>query len=146
MEIGPLEYVVIGFQDDHFMDEILPELNTIQQSGLIRVVDLLLIDKDADGAATAQEIGELGEEEQQPYAALMEDLAGWFTTEDIEKIAGEIPPGNAAVVVLLEHVWTLGLTEAVRKAGGVLFTGGSVTPEVLKQVSVELSAKGENYA
>lgn len=146
MEIGPLEYVVIGFRDDHFMDEILPELKTIQQSGLIRMVDLLLIDKDADGAVTAQEIGELGEEEQQPYAALMEDLAGLLTAEDIEKIAGEIPPGNAAVVVLLEHVWTLGLTEAVRKAGGVLFTGGSVTPEVLQQVSAELSAKEENYA
>lgn len=146
MEIGPLEYAVIGFQDDHFMGEILPELNTIQQSGLIRVVDLLLIDKDADGAVTAQEIGELSEEEQQPYAALIEDLAGLLTAEDIEKIAGEIPPGNAAVVVLLEHVWTLGLTEAVRKAGGVLFTGGSVTPEVLQRVSAELSAKEENYA
>lgn len=146
MEIGPLEYVVIGFQDDHFQDEILPELNAIQQSGLIRVVDLLLIDKDADGAVTAQEISGLGEEEQQPYVGLMEDLAGLLTAEDIEKIAGEIPPGNAAVVVLLEHVWTLGLTEAVRKAGGVLFTGGSVTPEVLKQVSAELNAKEENYA
>ncbi len=146
MEIGPLEYVVIGFRDDHFMGELFPELNAIQQSGLIRVVDLLLVSKDASGVVTAQEVSELREEEQQPYAGIIEDLAGLLTAEDIEQLAGEIPPGNAAVVILLEHTWTLGLAEAVRRAGGVLFTGGIVTPEVLKQVSAELAAKEENHA
>ena len=34
MEIGPLEYVVIGFQEHHFTDEILPALNAIQQRGV----------------------------------------------------------------------------------------------------------------
>jgi hypothetical protein len=34
MEIGPLEYVVIGLKDDGFRNIILPELNMIQQSDL----------------------------------------------------------------------------------------------------------------
>src|SRR5947209_2965120 len=35
MEIGPLEYVVLGFEDDQFANEVLPELNAIQASDLI---------------------------------------------------------------------------------------------------------------
>jgi Family of unknown function (DUF6325) len=145
MTIGPLEYVVIGLQDQQFTSEILPVLNAIREKGAIRVVDLLFLSKVADGSVTMREVNELSEEELQPFSGFAEDFLGLFTAQDVEKLAGEIPPNTSAVVVLLEHTWTIGLTEAVRKAGGVLFTGGLVAPETLEQVSAEL-AKEENYA
>jgi len=149
MDIGPLEYVVIGFEDDHFTNEILPALNTIQESGLIRVVDLLFVSKAADGTVTVREVNELGEEELQPYGSMVEDLTGLLTAEDVDRLARTIPPGTSTVIILLEHTWTLGLADAVRRAGGVLFTGGVVTPEALAQLSAELAAaeaKEEHYA
>ncbi len=147
MEIGPLEYVVIGLPDDRFTSDILPELNAIQQNDLIRVVDLLFISKDADGKTSVQEVSELSEEEQQVYAFLADNLSGLLTAQDIEGLAQEIPAGNEAVVVLLEHAWTLGLAQAVQHAGGTLFTGGMVSPDALAQVSAELAAvKEEHYA
>ena len=149
MNIGPLEYVVIGCEDDHFTREILPELKAIQEKGAISVVDLLFVTKAADGKVTMREVSEFDEEELHPYAGLVEDLAGLFTSEDVEHLAGAIPPGMSAIIVLLEHTWTMGLAEAVRKAGGVLFTGGMVTPEALAHVSAELAAaetKEESHA
>ncbi len=147
MNIGPLEYVVIGFQNNQFMDEILPELNAIQEKGHIRVVDLLFVTKDADGTTTVREVSELGDEELAAYDGIAGDLMGLFTAEDVEKLAGELPPNTSAVIVLLEHTWTIGLTEAVRRAGGVLFTGGLVTPDALGRVSAELAAaKEESHA
>ena len=147
MSIGPLEYVVIGFQDKQFTSEVLPVLSAIQQNGALRVVDLLFVSKEADGTVTTQEVSELSEEELAAYESLAGDLMGLFTAEDIERLAGEIPPSMSAVIVLLEHTWTFELADAVRRAGGVLFTGGVVTPEALKQVSVELeAAKEENHA
>ncbi len=147
MNIGPLEYVVIGFQDNQFMDEILPELNAIQEKGHIRVVDLLFVTKDADGTVTVREVSELSDEELAAYDSIAGDLMGLFTAEDVEKLAGELPPNTSAVIVLLEHTWTIGLTEAVRRAGGVLFTGGLVTPDALGRVSAELAAaKEESHA
>jgi hypothetical protein len=146
MEIGSLEYVVIGCKDDHFTNEILPELNTIQASDLIRVVDLLFVSKAAEGTVTTREVSDLSEEEQQPFEGMTEDLGGLFTTQDVENLATAIPSGTQAVVVLLEHTWTLGLTDGVRRAGGVLFTGGLITPEALAQVSAELAAKEEKHA
>jgi len=147
MDIGSLEYVVIGFEDDHFTDEILPELNAIQEKGLIRVVDLLFVMKDTDGTVTVREVSELGDEELAAYDGIAGDLMGLFTAEHVERLAEEIPPATSAVVVLLEHTWAVGLTEAVRRAGGMLFTGGLVTPDALAQVRAELAAvKEENHA
>jgi uncharacterized membrane protein len=147
MDIGSLEYVVIGFEDNQFTDEILPELNAIQEKGLIRVVDLLFVMKDTDGTVTVREVSELGDEELAAYDGIAGDLMGLFTAEDVEQLAEEIPPGTSAVVVLLEHTWAIGLTEAVRRAGGILFTGGLVTPDALTQVRAELAAaKEENHA
>ena len=147
MNIGSLEYVVIGFEDDQFTGEILPELNAIQEKGLIRVVDLLFVMKDTDGTVTVREVSELGDEELAAYDGIAGDLMGLFTAEDVEQLAEEIPPGTSAVVVLLEHTWAIGLTEAVRRAGGMLFTGGLVTPDALTQVRAELAAaKEENHA
>jgi len=147
MDIGSLEYVVIGFEDDHFTDEILPELNAIQEKGLIRVVDLLFVMKDTDGTVTVREVSELGDEELAAYEGIAGDLMGLFTAEDVERLAEEIPPATSAVVVLLEHTWAVGLTEAVRRAGGMLFTGGLVTPDALAQVRAELAVvKEENHA
>ncbi len=147
MDIGPLEYVVIGLQDDQFASEILPELSVIQEKGNIRVVDLLFVSKDADGTTMVREVSELSDEQLQPYDGIVEDLMGWLTAEDVETLAGAIPPATSAVIVLLEHTWALGLKEAVRRAGGVLFTGGLVTADALTQVSAELAAaKEEKHA
>jgi hypothetical protein len=147
MEIGPLEYVVLGLKDGRFTSDILPELNAIQQNGLIRVVDLVFMGKDADGVVVVQEVSELGEEEQMAYADLVDNLAGLLSTQDLERLAREIPAGSEAVVVLLEHAWTLALARVVRQAGGVLFTGGMVTPDALTLVSADLAtAKEEHHA
>lgn len=145
MEIGPLEYVVLGFEDNQFASVVLPELNAIQEHGLIRVVDLLFVSKATDGTVTMQEISELGEDDLSAYAGLADDLVGWLTTEDVTHLAKAIPPGISAVIVLVEHTWTLRLAEAVHKAGGMLFTGGMVTHDALEKVRAELAATKEEH-
>ena len=143
MEIGSLEYVVIGLEDDQFAHEIQPELNAIQEKGHIRVVDLLFVIKETDNTVTLREVSERSDEELEAYEGIAGDLMGLLTAEDVERLAEEIPPGTSAVVILLEHTWATGLAEAVRRAGGTLFSGGMVTPEALTQVRAELAAAKE---
>jgi uncharacterized membrane protein len=147
MEIGPLEYVVLGFDDHQFTREVLPELSAIQEHGFIRIVDLVFVRKETDGAILVQEVGELDEEELHAYEGFADVLAGLLTVQDVEHLARAIPPDSSAVIVLLEHNWTLQLTEAVQRAGGVLYTGGMVTPEALAKVCAELdTVKEESHA
>ncbi len=147
MTIGPLEYVVIGLEGNQFTSEILPVLNTLHRNGAIRVVDLVFVSKDAAGTVTTREVNELSEEEFQPYSGIAKALLGMFTPADVDRLAESISLESSAVVVLLEHTWAIRLTDAVRRAGGVLFTGGLISPDALAQVSAELAtAKEQSHA
>ena len=91
LDIGPLEYVVLGFENGQFASVVLPELNAIQAPGLIRVVDLLFVSKDALGTVSMQEVSELGEDDLAAYEALADDLAGWLSAEDVDRLARRSP-------------------------------------------------------
>lgn len=145
MEIGALEYVVLGFEDRKFTSEVLPELNTIQESGLIRAVDLVFVGKESDGTVAVQEVSEFSKDDLAAYESLADDLTGLLTAEDIEHLAKQIPPGASAVIVLFEHIWTLRVADAVRRAGSVFFAGGMVAPDASVKVSAELAAAKEEY-
>jgi hypothetical protein len=140
MEIGPLEYVVIGVSDQLLKGDIISELNAIQKAEEIRVVDLIFVKKSADGAVTVQEVSELVEEEIDAYGDIAVNLMGLLAPQDIEQLTGQVPPDTSAIVILFEHAWVIGLTEAVRKSGGVVFAGGMVSHNVLAHVSAELAA------
>ncbi len=143
MDSGPLEYVVIGVHDPQLSRALCQELNALRETGLIRVVDLLLVVKATDGAVTARGLSELNEEEQAAFGDLADHLSGLLTARDVEQIAGQLPPNSSALVVVLEHAWVTRLTEAIRTSRGVVYGGRLVPSDVLANVSAELSAAPE---
>jgi hypothetical protein len=143
MDIGPLEYVVIGLKDQQLTPALVSELDAIQESGQVFVVDLIFVTKAADGAVTMREMNELIEQAPGKYGSLAGNLKGLLTAQDIEQLAGQVPPGTSAFVILFEHAWVIRLADAVRQAGGVVFSGGMVSHEVLAHVSLELAAAGK---
>ncbi len=140
MTIGPLEFVVIGCSGNQFTSEIVPELNSIQEKGLIRVVDLFFVRKDVNGTVTVLEVHDLNDEELAIFAPIKENLMGFLTPEDIMFLTGTIPPGTSAVIVLLEHAWLVKLTEGLNRAGAVLLAGGMVPQASMEQLEAELEA------
>jgi hypothetical protein len=143
MDIGPLEYVVIGLQGMHLPEALVTELDAIQESGQIYVVDLIQVTKAADGTVTMREMSELIEEAPGKYGNIAGNLMGLLTKPDIEQLTAQVPPSASAFVILFEHAWVIGLAEAVKQAGGVVFSGGLVSHEVLAHVSEELAAAGK---
>jgi hypothetical protein len=143
MEIGPLEFVVIGLQNQQLNRALITELDAIQESGQIYVVDLIFVTKGADGAVTMREMSELIEAEPANYGNIAGNLMGLLTKQDIEQLTEQVPADTSAYVILFEHAWVIGLAEAVRKGGGKVFSGGMVSHEVLARVSAELAAGGK---
>jgi Family of unknown function (DUF6325) len=138
MTIGPLEFAVIGCKGHQFTSEIVPELNSIQEKGLIRVVDLFFVRKDANGTVTVLEVHDLNDEELAAFDPIKEDLMGLLTPEDIALLTKAIPPDTSAVIVLLEHAWIVKLTEGLNRAGAVLLAGGMVPQASMEQLEAEL--------
>jgi len=129
--------------EPHLPDALISELDAIQESGQIYVVDLILVTKAADGTLSMREMSDLIEEAPGKYGNLAGNLMGLLTKPDIEQLTAQVPPAASAFVILFEHAWVIGLAEAVKQAGGVVYSGGLVSHEVLAHVSQELAAAGK---
>lgn len=140
MTLGPLEYLVVGFEGNRFTGQILAELRAAQDKGIIRVIDLHAIKKDGQGNVTELALSDLSPEVTTELGHLVSDLMGLFAQEDLEQVAADIPNNSAAGLLLFEHTWAIGLKEAIKNAGGIAVTGGFVAPEVLQELEQDLEA------
>jgi hypothetical protein len=140
MALGPLEYMVISCPGNQFMSEIVPELNAIQEKGLIQVVDLLFVRKNADDTVTALEVSDLDDDELAAFSPMQESLMGLITPEDIVTLGSTLPADTSATIVLLEHLWLNNLEQAVERANGVVHIGGMIPHPTLQQVEQEMVA------
>lgn len=131
---GPLEYVVIQFEDNRFTGELLPVLMDVEEEGCVGVVDLIFVRKDASGALTLLEISELDEGLAAAYEPLVSEFHGLLTAEDVATAAIDLPADSAAAVLLLEHHWAVDLQLAVRMAGGRMVDSGYIHPETQAEV------------
>ena len=62
-ELGPVDYIVVEFPAgaSNFTGEMVTELRALVDSGTIRVIDVLILTKDADGTVEATELSDVGE-------------------------------------------------------------------------------------
>ncbi len=138
MTLGPLEYLVVGFEGNRFTGKILAELRTAQEKGIIRVIDLAVIRKDEQGNIATLALSDLSPEVAAELGPIGSDFLGLFAPEDIEQVAADLPANSAAGLLLFEHTWAIGLKNAVKDAGGVAIAGGFVAPDVLEELEKDL--------
>jgi hypothetical protein len=118
MAIGPVEYVVIEFPGNRFRGEIMPELQDLVTKGTVRIIDLVLIRKDADGNVEWLETNELGGEDAKIFAGLQMEIDDLVNEEDIQLAAQGLAPNSTAGLLVWEDTWATGFAEAVRRAHG----------------------------
>jgi hypothetical protein len=128
--MGPVQVLVVGFDRPAFSGEVLAEFTRLREAGIVRLVDLLLVSRAEDGtletlAAPSGEGGDFGvlaasllgqpegEASDEPSVADADhaNVAAW-------SLADAVPPGSAAAVALIEHIWAAPLNAAIRRAGG----------------------------
>ena len=141
MTLGPLEYVLIGFEGNRFTGQILPELRAARDKGVIRVIDLLFILKDQNGNTAVMELSDLSGEEAEQFGPIANDMLEVLSQEDVEAVANDIPNNSSAGLLVIEHTWAVSLKEAILNAGGIPLAGGLVAPAVVQMIEAELEAE-----
>jgi Family of unknown function (DUF6325) len=139
--MGPLEYVVIEFEGNHLTGEIVPELHRLRDLGIVRVVDLLLIQKDAQGNVSARELSDLSEEEAKPYWPIAGEVLDLLSEADVETAAADLPLNSSGAIALLEHTWATHLQETIRNAQGRVLSGGLLPAAEVERLAAELVAE-----
>ena len=146
MALGPLEYMVIACPGNQFTSEIVPELSSIQEKGLIRVVDVLFVRKNADNTVSALEVSDLEDDEQAAFGPMQESLKGLITPQDIVTLSSTLPSDTSAAIVLLEHLWLQKLEDAVERANGVVHIGGMIPHSTVQQVEQEIATQTQTQS
>jgi hypothetical protein len=161
---GPVQLVIIAFDDGSFEGKILEELRRLRENDAVRLIDLLFVAKGEDDEVIELVLSELSAEEIAEYGALVRALMGVGVGGDVSAaegvkavadaaaqngsrlgpedawfLADQIPSGTAAAIALLEHRWAVPLRDAVEAAGGHDLIDTWVHPEDLAS-----SAAGQN--
>jgi Family of unknown function (DUF6325) len=131
MSLGPVEYIVIGFPGNKFKGDILPALGDLVSSGLIRIMDLAFVKKDADGSILAFEFEELATEEAEAFA-FEKAIGDLLNEDDLMLIGDELEPDTSAAVLIWENLWARRFAETVREAGGVLIDSNRIPYDVVQ--------------
>ena len=137
MSLGPVQLLVIGFDRPDFSGEVLAELQRLRESDVVRVVDLLIVQKGADGVVRRLHHSDLTVGEAEGAGAVLGALIGL----DGEAVGGELPPeeecwsldeaipnDSAAAIALVEHRWAIGTRDAIGAAGGVAVAEAWIHP------------------
>ena len=125
-QLGPVDYLVVEFPANasNFTGEMLKELTALVEGGTIRVIDMLILKKDADGGIDVVELEDLDElgELQSVEAELAEMLA----EDDVVNLAAAMEPGSTAGVLIWENLWAAPFASAARRSGGQLIANGRI--------------------
>ena len=134
MSMGPLQVLVVNFDEANFSGGIEAELQRLEQAGTLRVLDILVVTKSQEGVIEALrsqgEIAQtlLGEESSEPRELTADEWA----------VADAVEPGGAAAIAVLEHTWAIPLRSAIQEAGGHHVVTEWVDEESLTSVGVML--------
>ena len=130
-ELGPIDYLVVEFPGARLRGEALPLLVGLVDRGIVRVLDLVFIRKDADGSVVAVEVRDLDRDGDLDVEVLVGASSGLLGRDDLEQAAAAVEPGSAAGIVVYENVWAVPFIGALRRAGGRLVAAGRVPAEEL---------------
>lgn len=132
MALGPVQHLLIAFPGNRFDGSIAPELISLVEQGLVRILDLVFIKKDDDGTVTAFEYDEL--DELVAFAQIDGEAGALLHGDDVDEAATLLEPGSSAAFLLWEDCWAAPLADAIRRSGGVIVGGGRVPSELVEEV------------
>ena len=117
---GPVDVVVLAAGEPRFDGSVFAELERQAASGTIRVLDAMLLFKDAAGYRASIDLEDLPQEMKEAVGFIETGTRGLFDSEDAETLYEGMVPGSAVVALAIEHVWAVSLVNAIYDAGAEL--------------------------
>ncbi|NJN55313.1 MAG: hypothetical protein HC804_11470 [Anaerolineae bacterium] len=157
---GPIQMIMVKFgTTDKFKGEILQELNNLRGKGLIRLIDLLMVTKKADGQVQRLEMTDLSDSQMHEFGSVLGKLMGLeegtavsesplvaagtqfgLSAADFASLPDLLEPNTAAGLMLFEHTWAASFQAAIGRAGGHMTAQGFLTPQLTMKVGKEIKA------
>ena len=133
-EPGPIDYLVVEFpgRKTSVAGAMATELASLVDAELIRMLDLVIIEKGTDGSYEVSEFEDLAERDRLGDLRAVEgQLAEVLDRDDLDNVVQALDAGTTAAVVVYENTWAAPLALAARRCGGQLVASGRIPTPVL---------------
>jgi hypothetical protein len=130
-DMGPVDYVLIEFPDGQPKGQAAPLLLDLVERGVIRILDLMFLSKDADGNTTALEIADIDGDGATDFMVFEGASSGLLSDEDRDQAGNTMEPDTAALLIVFENRWAAPFAKAMREAGGQLVAFGRIPVQAL---------------
>jgi hypothetical protein len=138
---GPVDVVVLAAGEPHFDGSVFAELERQAASGTIRVLDAMLLYKDAEGRSWSLDLEDLPAEHKAAVGFIETGTRGLFDAEDAAMLHEGMVPGSAVVALAIEHTWAVALVNALAGAGVEMAFNYRVPAPVVDEALAALAKK-----
>ena len=143
MEHGPVDVLVLTFAAPRGDGAVTAELVKLAQAGVIRVLDAAVVAVGEDGVRRSLDIEDVPPEEAAILGHIDTGSRGLFDADDVADLLEGLTPGTAAAALAIEHVWAVGLTQAIHDVGGELALEIRVPAVMVDEAFATLADAGE---
>ena len=114
---GPVDVLVVASGEPRFDGSVFAELERQAASGTIRVLDALILLKDAEGNRSSYDLEDFPPDMKAAVGFIETGTRGLFDSEDAETLYEGMVPGSAVLALAIEHAWAVDLVNALQRAG-----------------------------
>lgn len=141
IELGPVDYLVVEWSGGNQPSgEGLPLLVDLVERGIIRILDLSFVRKDADGTIVKMELSDFDLDGNPELSVFEGASSGLLGDDDLDQAAGVIESGSSAALLVYENTWAAPFATALRRSGAELVAAGRIPINAIIQALDELEA------
>jgi hypothetical protein len=117
--------------------DVVPALRALVESGTVRIIDLLFINKDSDGRVTMLEVNDLGDADYTTFVSVVSEFNGMLSENDVQRLAATLENDSSAAVLLFENSWATRFRDALVDVGARVVLIERVPRDVIEETVAE---------
>jgi len=139
--VGPIDYLAVELPSERMKGEGLAALVDLVDRGIIRLLDMRAVRREADGSFTAIAITDLDHDGTLDLAIFEGIESGLLDNDDLGQAAELIEPGKVVALMVYENTWAAPFVAAMRRADAELIASGRIPADEVEAMLDALEAE-----
>ncbi len=132
--VGPVDVAVIAFDEPKFDGSVAGAIADLVAQGIVRVLDIVLVNKDENGETTLFEVTDVDGDGIPDLIAVKGDIPGLLSEDDAAAAIESMPNSSAIAMIAWENTWLIRAGQAIRNNGGTLVAFERIAAEDVQAV------------